>query len=46
MMIKNKSPEYPGAGIWRITPGEPVIITVPSGYFIHYNALDGIYVSY
>ncbi len=41
-----KVPEYPGAGIWRITTGEPVIITVPSGYFIHYNALDGIYVSY
>lgn len=41
-----KIPEYPGAGIWRITTGEPIKITVPSGYFIHYNALDGIYVTY
>ena len=39
-------PEHPYPGVWKVTWGEPVELTVPAGYSINYYSLDGVYVSY
>jgi hypothetical protein len=41
-----KIPEFSGEGIWKIKYGKPVEVTIPPGYFIHYNSLEGVYVDY
>jgi hypothetical protein len=39
-------PEYPYPGVWVMTKGDPVKITVPPGYIINHYSMDGVYVTY
>lgn len=39
-------PEYPYPGIWKLTFGDPVTITIPPGYIVNYYAVTGFYVDY
>ncbi len=41
-----KVPNFNFPGIWRITPGTIVEITVPPGYIIDYNSFEGTYINY
>lgn len=38
--------DYPYPGIWRIETGDPVLITIPPGYIIHHQSLEGRYVEF
>lgn len=37
---------FPYPGIWKVTWGEPVRLTVPPGYLVDHYAINGIYVNY
>jgi len=39
-------PEFPYPGIWKVTAGEPIMITVPPGYIINHQSLEGVYVDF
>lgn len=39
-------PEYPYPGIWKLNPGPPILMTVPAGYIIHHQSLEGTYVEF
>jgi len=37
---------FPYPGIWKMTAGAPMAITVPPGYIINHQSIDGVYVTY
>jgi len=39
-------PDFPFPGIWKLNPGKPTTITIPAGYIIHYQAIDGTYIDF
>ena len=38
--------EFPSPGIWKLSKGAPIKVTVPPGYILDYTATDGIYVNF
>lgn len=41
-----KVPNFDYPGIWKVTWGVPVKLTIPAGYIINHYAMNGVYVDY
>jgi hypothetical protein len=39
-------PNFAYPGIWKMTFGDPIEITVPAGYIVNHYSIDGVYVTY